>query len=190
MVYVQIGDRQYRLVSGENGLGSVEGAQIPVPAGPSGVTELSAVIAAEADGSCVIRRVGSVDVVVNGVKLGAEPTPLIHGDKIDVGPAELFFGDDRKGGNTSFVTAVKRPEPASAPAAKQIGTVGPGATGGRLVSLVDGREYAVPEGGLVVGRDPTCDVVVPTGEVSRKHAVVTVGPDGYVVTDKIGRAHV
>src|SRR6185312_15638508 len=183
MVYVQIGDRQYRLVSGENGLGSVEGAQIPVPAGPSGVTELSAVIAAEADGSCVIRRVGSVDVVVNGVKLGAEPTPLIHGDKIVVGPAELFFGDDRKGGNTSFVTAVKRPESASAPVAKQIGTVRPGATGGRLVSLVDGREYAVPEGGLVVGRDPTCDVVVPTGEVSRKHAVVTVGPDGYVVTD-------
>ena len=183
MVYVQIGDRQYRLVSGENGLGSVEGAQIPVPAGPSGVTELSAVIAAEEDGSCVIRRVGSVDVVVNGVKLGAEPTPLIHGDKIVVGPAELFFGDDRKGGNTSFVTAVKRPESASAPVAKQIGTVGPGATGGRLVSLVDGREYAVPEGGLVVGRDPTCDVVVPTGEVSRKHAVVTVGPDGYVVTD-------
>jgi pSer/pThr/pTyr-binding forkhead associated (FHA) protein len=183
MVYVQIGDRQYRLVSGENGLGSVEGAQIPVPAGPSGVTDLSAVIAVEADGSCVIRRIGSVDVVVNGVQLGAEPTPLIHGDKIDVGPAELFFGDDRKGGNTSFVTAVKRPEPASAPAAKRIGTVGPGATGGRLVSLVDGREYAVPEGGLVMGRDPTCDVVVPTGEVSRKHAVVTVGPDGYVVTD-------
>ncbi|HKT07352.1 MAG TPA: FHA domain-containing protein [Gemmatimonadaceae bacterium] len=51
------------------------------------------------------------------------------------------------------------------------------------MSLVDGREYLVPEGGLVVGRDPTCDVVVATGEVSRKHAVITAGSDGYVVTD-------
>ena len=183
MAYVQIGDRQYPLVAGENGIGSVEGARIPVPAGLNGVRDVSAAIVLEADGSCVIRRVGSLDVAVNGVQLGAEPTPLIHGDKIDVGPAELFFGDDRKGGNTKFVTAVKRPEAASAPAAKRVGVVGPGATGGRLVSLVDGREYAVPEGGLVVGRDPTCDVVVPTGEISRKHAVITAAADGYLVTD-------
>ena len=167
MAYVQIGDRQYPLVAGENGIGSVDGTRIPVPAGLNGEREVSAAIVVEADGSCVIRRVGSLDVAVNGVQLGAEPTPLIHGDKVDVGPAELFFGDDRKGGNSKFVAAVKRPEAASAPAAKRIGVVGPGATGGRLVSLVDGREYAVPEGGLVVGRDPTCDVVVPTAEVSR-----------------------
>ncbi|MGH7649202.1 MAG: FHA domain-containing protein, partial [Gemmatimonadaceae bacterium] len=51
------------------------------------------------------------------------------------------------------------------------------------MSLVDGREYVVPESGLVLGRDPTCDVVVPTGEVSRKHAVITAGSDGYAVTD-------
>lgn len=183
MAYVQIGDRQYPLVAGENGIGSVDGARIPVPAGLNGVRDLSAAIEVEADGSCVIRRVGSLDVSVNGVQLGAEPTPLIHGDKIDVGPAELFFGDDRKAGNTSFVAAVKRPEAASMPGARRMGSVGAGATGGRLVSLVDGREYLVPEGGLVVGRDPTCDVVVPTGEVSRKHAVITAGSDGYVVTD-------
>ncbi|HEV2179559.1 MAG TPA: FHA domain-containing protein [Gemmatimonadaceae bacterium] len=56
-------------------------------------------------------------------------------------------------------------------------------TGGRLVSLVDGREYVVPDSGLVVGRDPTCDVVVPTGEVSRKHAVIAAAAGGYMVTD-------
>ena len=183
MAYVQIGDRQYPLVAGENGIGSVEGARVPVPAGPNGERQLSAAIVVEADGSCVIKRAGGLDITVNGVQLGAEPTPLIHGDKIDVGLAELFFGDDRKGGNTSFIAAVKRPEAASAPAAKRVGSVGRMATGGRLVSLVDGREYAVPEGGLVVGRDPTCDVVVPTGEVSRRHAVISAGADGYLVTD-------
>ncbi|HKV49883.1 MAG TPA: FHA domain-containing protein [Gemmatimonadaceae bacterium] len=51
------------------------------------------------------------------------------------------------------------------------------------MSLVDGREYVVPDSGLVLGRDPTCDVVVPAGEVSRKHAVITVADDGYAITD-------
>lgn len=184
MAYVQIGDRQHPLVAGENEIGSVEGARIPLPVGPNGVRDLSAAILVEADGSCVIRRVGDLDVVVNGVQLGAEPTPLIHGDKIDVGPAELFFGDDRKGGNTRFVTAVKRPEAASTPETpKRLWSFTDRGTGGRLVSLVDGREYAVPDSGLVVGRDPTCDVVVPTGEVSRKHAVISAAAGGYMVTD-------
>ena len=186
MAYLQVGDRQYPLAPGENGIGSVDGARIPVPAAPGEALETVAVLAVGADGGSIIKKVGTTPVTVNGVKLGAEPTPLIHGDKVEIGSTELFFGDDRKAGNTSFVTAVKRPEAASAaaaPAAKRAGAAARGATGGRLVSLVDGREYVVPEGGLVVGRDPTCDVVVPTGEVSRKHAVITAGADGYVVTD-------
>ncbi|MGH3430736.1 MAG: FHA domain-containing protein [Mycobacteriales bacterium] len=188
MAYVQVGDRQYPLVPGENGIGSVEGTRVPVPVGVDGVEQIVAVIVVEADGGIVIRRVGC-EVSVNGVHLGVEPTPLIHGDKIEIGSTELFFGDDRKGGSTQFVTAVKRPQAASAPAVNRSpavvagGAAGRVATGGRLVSLVDGREYVVPEDGLVLGRDPTCDVVVPTGEVSRKHAVITVGADGYVITD-------
>lgn len=188
MAYVQVGDRQHPLVPGENGIGSVTGARVPVPVEPEGVQQIVAVIVVEADGGVVIRRAGDADVEVNGVRLGAEPIPLIHGDKIEIGSTELFFGDDRKGGNTRFVPAVKRPETASSPAAMTRPAIVRGggnqwATGGRLVSLVDGREYVVPEGGLVLGRDPTCDVVVPTGEVSRKHAVITVGSDGYMVTD-------
>src|SRR6185312_14941283 len=183
MAYLQVGARQYPLVPGENGIGSVEGSRIPVPASHGDPNEMSAVVVVEADGSSIIRRTGAADVTVNGVQLGAEPTPLIHGDKIDVGSTELFFGDDRKAGNTSFVAAVKRPEAASAPAAKRLWVVDYGSTGGRLVSLVDGREYVVPDEGLVVGRDPACDVVVPTGEVSRKHAVIAAGPGGYMITD-------
>ena len=183
MAYLQVGARQYPLVPGENGIGSVEGSRIPVPASHGDPNEMSAVVVVEADGSSIIRRTGAADVTVNGVQLGAEPTPLIHGDKIDVGSTELFFGDDRKAGNTSFVAAVKRPEVASAPAAKRLWVVDYGSTGGRLVSLVDGREYVVPDEGLVVGRDPACDVVVPTGEVSRKHAVIAAGPGGYMITD-------
>lgn len=188
MAYVQVGDRQHPLVPGENGIGSVAEARVPVPSGPDGVQQMAAVIVVDPDGSIAIHRAGESEVRVNGVHLGAEPTPLIHGDKIEIGSTELFFGDDRKGGNTRFVTAVKRPEPASRTAGVQKAATGAAvgsrsATGGRLVSLVDGREYVVPDSGLVLGRDPTCDVVVPTGEVSRKHAVITVGADGYAITD-------
>ncbi len=154
MAYVQVGDRQHPLVPGENGIGSVADARVTVPVGPNGVQQMSAVIVVEADGGVVIRRVGEANVEVNGVHLGAEPTPLIHGDKIEIGSTELFFGDDRKGGNTRFVAAVKRPEPASQPGSANkagvavVGGVGSrAATGGRLVSLVDGREYVVPDSG-------------------------------------------
>ena len=57
------------------------------------------------------------------------------------------------------------------------------ASGGRSVSLVDGREYSVPAGGLVIGRDAWCDVVVPTAEVSRRHAQIAPAAEGYVITD-------
>ena len=62
-----------------------------------------------ADGSTVVRRVDG-SVTVNGVSLGAEPAPLLHGDKIDVAGRELFFGDDRRAGNTQFVQPVRLPE--------------------------------------------------------------------------------
>ena len=131
-----------------------------------------------ADGSAVVRRVDGT-VKVNGVVLGAEPAPLLHGDKIDVAGRELFFGDDRRAGNTQFVQPVRLAE--SAPhAAPGKATA---ATGGRVISLVDGREYPVPAAGLVFGRDPTCDVVIGSTEVSRKHASLSPGPDGYLLRD-------
>jgi pSer/pThr/pTyr-binding forkhead associated (FHA) protein len=51
------------------------------------------------------------------------------------------------------------------------------------VSLVDGKEYAVPDRGLLIGRDAGCDVVVPRNEVSRRHAELAATEDGYVVRD-------
>jgi pSer/pThr/pTyr-binding forkhead associated (FHA) protein len=56
-------------------------------------------------------------------------------------------------------------------------------SGGRLVSLVDGREYAVTAQGLTIGRDAGCDVVVPAAEVSRRHARIAPGAQGYVLED-------
>lgn len=178
MAYVQVGGRHYPLAIGENGIGTSPATQVPLGEG-AGV--VATILVAES-GEAVIRAATDAVVTVNGVQLGPEPTPLLHGDKIDIGAQELYFGDDRKGGNTRFVTAVRRPDEAVRSAELERRDGGR-ATGGRLISLVDGREYAVPEGGLTVGRDAACDVVVPTGDVSRRHAIIAPGPDGYTVTD-------
>ena len=93
----------------------------------------------------VIRRTNNDSTVrVNGIPL-VDPTPLIHGDKVEIAGKELLFADDSKSGDTAFVSAAdiaailasKRSGPARATAA----------TGGRLVSLVDGKEYSIPPRG-------------------------------------------
>jgi pSer/pThr/pTyr-binding forkhead associated (FHA) protein len=56
-------------------------------------------------------------------------------------------------------------------------------TGGRLVCLTDGREYAVGEQGMFFGRDAVSDIVVTSGEVSRRHAQILPTPQGYVLND-------
>ena len=179
MPYIQLEGQQYPLVAGDNAVGAGASAQIRLAGG--GVDDLSAVLVVGADGGTVVRRGGEQAVKVNGVALGAEPSPLLHGDKIEIGGRELFFGDDKKAGNTQYVPNVKLPQSgASSQSPKHKPTA---ATGGRLISLVDGREYAIPVGGLVMGRDPTCDVVISSTDVSRKHALIGASPDGYVFTD-------
>jgi pSer/pThr/pTyr-binding forkhead associated (FHA) protein len=143
---------------------------------------VQAVVDLTRENQVVIRRVAAgASVRVNGVQLGAEPTPLIHGDKIEIGDSELFYGDDRRGGSTQFISSVNVPD------LQRLRSPGPGkataATGGRVISLVDGREYLVPAAGLTFGRDASCDVVIPSSEVSRRHAEVVPGDVGYVLSD-------
>src|SRR5207249_3606714 len=77
----------------------------------AGVQPRHAVFQGQADGQVVIRKATpAADVLINGVRLGAEPTPLLHGDKIEVGGQELTFVDERRSGSTQYVAAVKLPE--------------------------------------------------------------------------------
>ncbi|MDQ6830963.1 MAG: FHA domain-containing protein [Gemmatimonadota bacterium] len=178
MPYIQLDGQQYALDGGNADVGSSADAAIRLIG--AGVEPVCATLSVIEPRQVLLQRRGHQPVRVNGVPIGEEPTPLMHGDKIEIAGRELYFGDDRKAGNTAFVPSVHPPD-----ARSRYPTPGRpfGATGGRLVSLVDGREYAVPISGLVIGRDPTCDVVVASGDVSRKHAVVAPGAEGYVLTD-------
>ena len=176
MPYLQLDGQRITLEIGEVTIGSSAGAGVQV----SGAGEATAVLRVGPDLQSSVRRAGDSAVRVNGVQRGAEPTPLIHGDKIEVGGAELFFGDDRMAGSTQYISAANLPQRSGAPARATRRTR---ASGGRLVSLVDGREYAIPSEGLVIGRDASCDVVVPTAEVSRRHAQINPSNEGYVLKD-------
>ena len=180
MPVLQLNDQQFPLQAGTTRVGAGGEADVPLPADPG--LGIQALIDRSAQGPMTIRRaVPTANVRVNGVLLGAEPTPLMHGDKVEIGGLELRFADDAKGGATQFVSAS---DIASLAGAKRAGAARPtAASGGRLVSLVDGKEYTVPSAGLVFGRDASCDVVVAENEVSRRHAEIAAGDQGYVVRD-------
>src|SRR2546427_6749925 len=136
------------------------------------------------DGQVVIRKATpAADVLINGVRLGAEPTPLLHGDKVEVGGQELTFVDERRSGSTQYVQAMSVPQATERAKAEAKGGKVTVNTGGRVVSLTDGREYAVAGASLVFGRDASCDVVVPGKDVSGRHAEIMQTPKGYLLVD-------
>jgi pSer/pThr/pTyr-binding forkhead associated (FHA) protein len=179
MPYIQFNDQRFPLTAAELTVGAYDGAALRLPGDDS---TLRAVLQVGADGTGIVKR-GSPDstVFVNGVQLGAEPSPLLHGDKLSLGAHELRYGDDVKGGSTQFLSSVNVPDAlrARGSAPKKPTT----ATGGRLVSLVDGREYPVPDSGVTFGREIGNDIVIASTEVSRKHASIAPAEGGYVVTD-------
>jgi hypothetical protein len=54
---------------------------------------------------------------------------------------------------------------------------------GRAIVVVDGKRMLVGAGGAVLGRSRDCDIVVDDSNVSRRHAEVRPGPDGWTVAD-------
>jgi len=175
----------------------VAGQRTPIPVGDlvigtdpscglrlSGLAAAHAVVIGIGDGSVAVRRVGASDVYLNGVKLGAEPAPVLHGDKIQLGSHELFVHDPRRSGSTQFVSAGDVARMVAATSKPGAGPKPPtAATGGRLVCLTDGREYTIGSTPLVIGREAGCDIVVPNKDVSRRHAEIFASPQGYVLVD-------
>jgi pSer/pThr/pTyr-binding forkhead associated (FHA) protein len=178
MPVLQLDDQQFPLKAGVTRIGAGADADVVVP----GYSTIPVEALIDGGKTPTIRRaIEDAHVLVNGVLLGAEPTPLVHGDKVEIAGLELIYADDSKGGATQFVSAS---EIAALAGAKRAGAArATSASGGRVVSLVDGKEYHVPGGGLVFGRDAACDVVVPQAEVSRRHAEIVPAENGYLVKD-------
>lgn len=180
MSYLEFGGRRHPIPVGEVALGCDSAGQVVLG---TDVQSPYAILQSTPDGQVAIRGTeADAEILINGVRLGPQPTPLLHGDKVELTEQELLFVDDRRSGSTQFIQAV---DPASmqemfkTPAGK-VATAG---TGGRLVSLTDGREYSISGGSLLLGRDAGCDVVVASKNVSRRHAEIVATPKGYILID-------
>src|ERR1043166_928265 len=99
MALLEMGGRRFPLPQGETLLGADPGCAIPLAV--SGVLPRHAKLKGLPDGQVVITKgVPEAEVLINGGRLGAEPTPLLHGDKVEVGGQELTFVDERRSGST------------------------------------------------------------------------------------------
>src|SRR5438552_18299951 len=109
MALLELGGKRFPIPAGEVFLGSDAGCAVVISG--AGVQPRHAVFQGQADGQVVIRKATpAADVLINGVRLGAEPTPLLHGDKIEVGGQELTFVDERRSGSTQYVPALPQKE--------------------------------------------------------------------------------
>lgn len=177
---LELAGQRFTIPVGEAAIGSDPSCAIRVVG--TGVRPVHVRIQGSPDGSAAVRPADSDSVVeLNGVRLGADPSPILHGDKLQVGQQELVCVDPRRSGSTQFISGADFAKLAQA---KGLASKGPtGSTGGRLVCLTDGREYTVGEQPLVFGREAGCDIVVPSKEVSRRHAEIMAAPQGYVLVD-------
>jgi pSer/pThr/pTyr-binding forkhead associated (FHA) protein len=180
MSMLELGGRRFTIPMGEVVLGS--DPQCAISLTGAGLLPRHALLSGQPDGQVVIRKATpDAEVMINGVRLGAEPTPLLHGDKLQVAGQELSFVDERRSGSTAFIPAMALPQ--GGEQRQQTGVKSAGTTGGRLVSLTDGREYQIMSAPLVMGREAGCDVVIPGKDVSRRHAEIVPSAKGYLIVD-------
>jgi len=90
-------------------------------------------------------------------------------------PADGQDGQDGQDGNTMIYAGA----PAAAPAVQAAPTARPQ----RALLALGGRRLLVPPDGATVGRSRDCDVVLDDAGVSRRHAEIRPGPDGWTLTD-------
>lgn len=182
MPFIIFGRERYALPIGETPLGGRGDDALPIE--ELAEQPLLASVTVSPDGSAVIQRAGRAPVTVNGTPLADEPAPLFHGARLALGAVQLIFGDIAASGSTSpSIKAAGDEEIAAAlhaPAAPSVPTAD---TGGRLVPLAGGDALAIPDRGLVIGRDPTCDLVLTDRGVSRRHAIIRPTIQGYLLTD-------
>ncbi|HUF35900.1 MAG TPA: FHA domain-containing protein [Gemmatimonadales bacterium] len=179
MMHLDVGGRRVPIAAGETIIGSAPGNAIVLEG--EGVLPRHAVVNGTPQGAAAIRSAApGAELLINGVRLGTDPTPVLHGDKIQIAGHELLVVDPRRSGHTQLFDSgafadLAPPPPAAKPPSS--------ATGGRLVCLTDGREYTVSTEPLVFGRDAVADVVVAGNDVSRRHAEIQTSPEGYVLVD-------
>lgn len=169
MPFLLCGAERCELRPGPNVLGGAgEGA---VPLAPLAALAPSARIVVDGAGAATVQRIASDALLrVDREPLGAEPRALRHGARLDVQQCAVSYGDPALG--------------ASAERTELVPVFSASSAQGRLVDRLTARAHPLGAAPVAIGRDAACDVVVGGAGVSRRHAVVRAGPDGYVLSDE------
>lgn len=179
MPFLELGAERYELRTGVNVLGGAGSDAVAL-------TELAALapaarVTTDVEGASVIERLApDVLIRVDGEPLGETPRPLRDGVRVEVQRCALTFGD------AGTASAKPRPPARRGAAARTelLPAFSAPAASGRLVELATGRAFQLPMTGAVIGRDAASDVVLTNSGVSRRHAVLKGGPDGFTLADQ------
>jgi hypothetical protein len=180
MSFLIIEHERYALKVGDTILGGSDDRLLA--ASPLGTLAPFAAITWGIDPVATIRALpGGQRVQIGGKALTSTAVRLTHGDRLTVGGLVILYGDVSALGQTLPVKGISVEETDLLAQWSRMEATAP--TGGRLVAK-DGTPSAIPETGLLIGRDPECGLVITSNAVSRRHATITHGVWGYTVLDE------
>jgi pSer/pThr/pTyr-binding forkhead associated (FHA) protein len=181
MSFLIIDRERYALQLGETTLGGAADELL----GQSSLSALPpfAVLSSGPDGEATIRALaGGEPTLLGGRLLTEAPHAIRHGDRLEIAGKTILYGDLSAAGRTAAVSSITEDE---ARLLSQLALAeATAATGGRLVALSDGARYDIPAGGLSIGRNPDCGIVIRSTAVSRRHASIAPALLGYMLTDE------
>ncbi|MGH7579177.1 MAG: FHA domain-containing protein, partial [Gemmatimonadales bacterium] len=101
MMQLEVGGRRIPVATGDTVIGSAPWCAIVLEG--EGVRPHHAVVQGTQEGAAAIRTAGAdAEVSINGVRLGTDPTPVLHGDKIQIFEHEILAVDSQRAGNTQL----------------------------------------------------------------------------------------
>jgi pSer/pThr/pTyr-binding forkhead associated (FHA) protein len=182
MPFIFLGRDRFALPIGTTRIGGTGEGALPFP-------ELSrhstvAVVVLAPDGAVTLSPLdgGSVPITVNGAPVAAGPVILMHGATIEAGGLRLVLGDLHElRAPTEVVTTIRDEQIARGESDGPAQSTAD--SGGQLVACGSGAATTIWGTGLVIGRAPDSDLVIPAREVSRRHAVIRPSRQGYVLRD-------
>ncbi len=94
MMHLEFGGARIPVAAGETIIGSAPGCAILLEG--EGVRPRHAILQGTVQGAAAIRAgEAEAELFVNGVRLSVDPTPILHGDKIQIGLHEILAVDAR-----------------------------------------------------------------------------------------------
>ena len=178
MFFLIVGRDRIALPIGDSSLGG--SGEDALPIAELAGAPLAATLVVTVEGVATLARAGDEQVLVNGEAVGDQPRALSHGSKLDVAGIRMLVADVGAGGSTDDIPGVRDDDIA---ALASLGAGEPTAdTGGRLVTH-GGRSIPIPSGGLSIGREPSCDLVLSGKGVSRRHATIRPSLQGYMLVN-------